>query len=364
MDNPFLKYNEKYKTEYLSSICSLNSAVMAKLPLKGIDDEIREKECLDIFSTELFIEEIKFMASVYNVDISMYDDKSLPLWLSKGLNSNNVLIKQLANSIARKFGYRLGLILLMLKLGEKENREARKNWDDRMWQYWASLDTVILVGGLASDILGRKLKEGIYSIFDKANVEPYRINLFENASHIGIMGCAQKMMKDNTISLVFDLGHTNTKRGIVKKEDNRIVQFTALDSFESKYMGIDYESDEERFKDAVNLHREIVRFVSETYKNEMKSQDLSKEIIISIANYTCRGELNSVRGAYSKLSLLSDDYEQLLNEELSSEIREKVSVKLIHDGTATALYFSDIKNSVCLSLGTSFGVGFPDIEIK
>jgi len=63
-------------------------------------------------------------------------------------------------------------------------------------------------------------------------------------------------------------------------------------------------------------------------------------------------------------NMLSNDYAKLLMEDLSGMLHKKVKVRLVHDGTANALYFSEIENSVCVSLGTAFGVGFTDIIIE
>jgi hypothetical protein len=93
--------------------------------------------------------------------------------------------------------------------------------------------------------------------------------------------------------------------------------------------------------------------------------EVSDRIFISIANYTYSGRLNIVRGGYAKLSVLGgDNYAAILEETLSGELRREVKVRLVHDATATALYFSDIPDAICLTLGTAFGVSFPDIKVE
>lgn len=361
MKNPFLSYLDDGKTEYLTPLCSLNKAVLKKLPLYGIDDTIEGKTFRDIFSTQLVIDEIKQVAQYYNVDISGYEDYMLPQLLDRALKSQDVKYNSLANRIAKKFGDRLGLLLLALKKGEKENRDARPDWDDRHWQYLRELDTVIFVGGLASSMLGRRFKECIQHIFDLAKEKPYNIMLFDNGTYVGAMGCAQ-LMKDNTTSLVFDFGHTNLKRCVVSKGVGEIRGFNALDSVKSEYVGRISEG-EDIWETALLLHKHLVKTIIETYKQCCDKYKLSKEIMISIANYNAGGVLNSERGGYAKLTELSNDYAKLLNEDLSGMLHKEVKVRLVHDGTANALYFNEVENSICISLGTAFGVGFTDIHM-
>lgn len=363
MKNPFLAYLKEENTEYMTPVCSLNRAVLAKLPLYGVEDEIEGRCFKDVFCTQLVVDEIKANAPIYGVDLSGAEDYMLPRILDKALVSPDVKYNQLASRVANKFGDRLGLLLLTLKLGEKENRDARPEWNDEHWQYWEELETVIFVGGLASSMLGRRFKERIQNIFDMAGVKPYNIMLFDNGTYVGAMGCALKLMDDNTTSVVFDFGHTNTKRCVVTKGVSEIREFSALESEKSQYVDI-VKADEDPLFEALKLHKHIVKIIVETYKNQSKHFELSDKIIISIANYNAGGTLNSVHGGYAKLCELGDDYSKILAEDLSSYLHRRVKVKLVHDGTANALYFSEIEKSVCISLGTAFGVGFTDIDIK
>ena len=361
MKNPFLSYLDDNKTEYLTPVCSLNKAILQKVPIEGIEDSIAGKTFRDIFSTSLVVEEIKKLAGDYHIDISEYEDYMLPRLLDKALVSRDVKYNRMANRIAEKFGDRLGLLLLALKKGEQENRDVRPDWDERHWQYLRELDTVIFVGGLASSMLGRRFKERIQHIFDVAQEKPYNIMLFDNATYVGVMGCAH-LMKDNTTSLVFDFGHTNLKRSVIVKGVGEIRGFTPFDSIKSKYVGRISEG-EDAWETALLLHKHLVKTIIDTYKQCSEKFELSKEIIISIANYNAGGSLNSERGGYAKLTELSNDYAKLLSEDLSGMLHKEVMVKLVHDGTANALYFNEVENAICISLGTAFGIGFTDINM-
>jgi len=363
MKNPFICYSEEDKTEYLSARCSLNRAVIAKLPLYGVDDEIEGKAFVDVFSTPVIVEEIRRAAKRYGIDLSGMTDADLPKILSQGLESSDARLKQMAQRVTKKFGNRLGLLFLTLKTALPENRAARDDWDDACWTYWQRIETIILTGGLASSMLGRRFKEYIHTVFDMAGVKPYRIMLFDNGRYLGVMGLALRMMEDDTSALVMDLGHTGIKRALVRKRAGEIAGFTPMDSLPTQYMQSRFDSRDEKLRMAIELHRHIVSVTASSYKDLSQSENLSDTILISIANYTHGGKLNAGRGGYAKLCEIDEDYARVLEEELSGELHRRINVKLVHDSTASALYFSDVSNAVCITLGTGFGVGFPAIHI-
>ena len=363
MKNPFLCISENDQTEYLSARCSLNRAVIAKLPLCGIEDGIEGMTFKDVFSTPSFVAAIRRESARRGVDLGDLPDYMLPHFVDESLRSDKALNRQMAERVVKKFGNRLGLLLLTLKTGLPENRAARDDWDDDCWEYWASLDTVILTGGLASSMLGRRFKEYIHGVFDTARVKPYHIMLFDNGTYIGVMGVAQRLMDDNTASLVLDFGHTGIKRAVVKKAGGEISDFAPQESLPSLHMQSRFDSEEEKRREAIALHRYIVNTVTASYRAGLAAGPLSGTVLISIANYTHNGILNAERGGYAKLCVIGSDYARVLEDDLSGELHRDIRVRLVHDSTASALYFADIDNSVCITLGTGFGVGFPQIRL-
>ena len=369
MRNPFVSRSETDQTEYISMRCSLNRAVLAELPLRGIEDGIEGLTFKEIFSTPSIVAEIRALSRRYGLDLSSTPDAELPKILSEGLESPDARVRQLTERVTKKFGNRLGLLLLALKTGLPANRAAREDWDDDCWRFWSELDTIILTGGLASSMLGRRFKEYINSVFDEAErtryrgLKPYHIKLFENGRYAGIMGLAQRLMEDNTSALVLDMGHTGTKRALVRKAVGEIGGFTPMESLPSLYMQSRFDSEEDKRAMAIDLHRRIVNIVASSYKMLSVREDLSDTVLISIANYVRSGELNSVRGGYAKLSVLGLNYASVLEEDLSGELHKRIRVRLVHDSTAAALYFDNEENCACITLGTGFGVGFPDIKV-
>ena len=364
MSNPFIARSEYDGSEYVTLRCSLNRALLAKAPVDGIENGVEGKCFSDIFSTPLIVREIRRLSRFYNIDFSDIPDSRLPMVLDEALVSSEIRCNQLAERVIRKFGNRLGLLLLSLRTGLPENRLVRPDWDDDCWEFWRDVDTVILTGGLASSMLGRRFKEQVQYVFDMAGERPYNIRLFDNGAYLGVMGIAQRLMGDNSASLVFDLGHTNFKRALVRMSGGEISGFSPFESLPSMYMRSRFDSEQEEHDMALELHNYIVNTVVSTYREAVKVTELSDRLLFSIANYTYSGVLNTERGGFAKLSVLGDNYAAALEEALSGELRREVEVRLVHDATATALYFADVPDSVCITLGTAFGVGFPEIKIN
>ena len=363
MSNPFIAISEYDQTEYLTQRVSLNRAVMAKTPIGGVEDGLDGRSFKELFSPGAIVAEMRRVSRYYGVDYSHLPDFALPKELDKALKSEDVRYRQMAERVVQKYGNRLGLLLLTLKTGLPENRAARDDWDDSCWEFWRSIDTVILTGGLASSMLGRRFKEYILTIFDAARVKPYDIMMFDNGTYTGVMGVAQRLMADNTASLVCDFGHTGIKRAVIRKAGGEIAEFLPQESLPSLHMQSRFDSGEEKRREAIELHRYIVKTIASSYRIGLNYASLSGTILISIANYTHNGILNSVRGGYAKLCEIGADYARVLEDDLSGELHRGIRARLVHDSTASALYFADVDNSVCITLGTGFGVGFPNIRL-
>ena len=353
MNNPFVENG------FLSTNASINKLFINKIS----NENLKGKTAGDIFSTDLLIKEIIKNAKELKLDISKTEHKLLPKYLQECLDSEDFLLKETANKIADLFGERLGVILLNLKKGEKESREKRSDWKNEHWDYWAQIENVILVGGLASGKLGKNLEKAIYKVFKEEQEEPYKIILVDNSSEIGILGCSKfvKNSIENQYNLVFDFGQSFIKRSLVKLGNNNgiIDEVIKLQNIKSQNVGWEFINSSEEKEEARALNEHLVSSIIETLKlcNENK-YIIGSEIIISIANYIKDGKVVN-RGGYGKLGLITDNYERYLEEALFREFNKEYKVKMIHDGTAMAAAFSEYENSVCISLGTALGVGFP-----
>lgn len=352
-NNPFLNNN------YLGTNASINNVFIAKMPDTFDGENLVGKKASDIFSTSLFIEEIKKNLDKLHLSSDGIEEKMLPIYLEKCLESSDIDVKKVAESITKKFAERLAVILLTLKYGEKENRIKRSDWNDENWEYYKKIDTVILVGGLASSLLGRKIKYYIDEVFKKQNDKIYNIKVVENSSKIGIVGASNFI--ENRVDgyyIVFDLGQSFIKRSLVKIENDKITDIKDFDKVRSNHAKFkDYSEDSEK-KEAEELDKFLQDVISSTIKQTIDNGiTLNNTIPISIANYVQNGHLVN-RGGYGKLGLVAYNYEEHISKEVSKLLGQEFNIMLIHDGTAMAGAFPGYDNSVCISLGTAFGIGF------
>lgn len=352
MRNPFL-YDGA-----LTNNTSINKLVLNKLPLRGIADDIEGKSAHDIFSTRLIIERIKNYAAELNIDLLQVEENLLPICLNRCLENSDPVVKSTAEDIVQLFGKRLGLILLTLRKGEPENRLLRNDWEAAHWDYWNKIQTVILVGGLASGNLGKGIKFWIEEIFRLSGEKQYNIVLSQNSAFAATSGCSSYIRSSNSTNMILDLGQSFIKRSIVSKVDGRLEKVQYLSKLPSLYTDWVYDDCSLVREDARLLNEYLVKVILDTFR-EAAVLSLGTEIVISIANYVNNGVLTKGRGGYAKLSFLAENYGQYLSNRLSSELNKEIEVLLIHDGTAMAASFRQYNNSVCISLGTAFGIGFP-----
>ncbi|MCQ4021903.1 MULTISPECIES: hypothetical protein [unclassified Ruminococcus] len=357
MKNPFIKISQ-CGAQFTDASCSINRVQIAKLPVYGVEDKIEGKAVSEIFSVDVITEDIKKNADALEIELDKFSERGLIFEFVKKISDGS----EAAISLMRKYGRRLGMIFLTLKTGLPENQNARSDWNQGCWEYWKSVKRVILVGGLTSGVMGTIMKAEALSVFEQAGVEPYEFILFDNASFVGIMGAAAQIKEKDGTFIVFDFGQTNLKRSIVKKRSGEIVEVKMLDSLPSKYMQKMKADDSIAQEEAQKLDLYLRRCIADTIGYVSHSDEISGEIIISIANYVCDGSLNAERGGYAKLKSICDNYGEYLENELSGQLRKRVSVRLIHDSTAAALYFCDYNDSVCITIGTAFGIGFPEIQ--
>jgi len=85
-----------------------------------------------------------------------------------------------------------------------------------------------------------------------------------------------------------------------------------------------------------------------------------EKIYMSIANYVYHGKIYSSRGGYGKLSYIASNYEEYLSKKLSEIAEKDIKLSLFHDTSAMALMFKNEKNTAVISLGTAFGIAFPE----
>lgn len=343
------------------------------MPACTVVQPLTGKSAQDIFSTDLFIQEIKNSADKLQINISSLEEKSLPLYLESSLESDNLDVRTAAHDILKLFGERLAVILLCLKEGSSENRRARPDWTKEEWDYWNSLKHIILVGGLASPPLGEQLKYYVEQVFKASGKNPYTIVLGRDSTYAGLRGCTTYLRNmpvneaesiPETVSLpqvnlIFDYGQSFIKRSYAVMEGQKVKDIVILGKTLSRHVEWDIEDPALEEKEARALNRYFLETIARTvHEVENRGLFIRPHIILSIANYVKNGEIAN-RGGYGKLRLIAPNYAEYLSMCLKERFGREYCFTLVHDGTAMAAGYADYEESVCVSLGTAFGVGFP-----
>ena len=235
------------------------------------------------------------------------------------------------------------------------SKTNRDNWTNEHWNYWQTIENIYLVGGLTSPILTQIFYSEVMKHFKELNINNKVITFIEGSSNLGTQGLAT-IVKDGDY-LLFDFGQTNIKRARHFKKYNHVVIDTILPSIKSDYLFYKTKNDEEVKKIAKKLDKYILSIIEDTVKQVAFN---GSKIYMSIANYVCDGMIYLNRGGYGKLAYLAPNYEEYLAEKLSNIMGKEISIKLFHDTSAMALVFKNEKNSAVISLGTAFGIAFPE----
>ena len=259
MKNPFLITSDDGSV-YTDRECSINKMIIARVPVKGVDDSIEGKAVSQFFSTKAIVDEVLLNRERLRISEDIPRAK-LPFMLMGCLESSDEQVCECAKEIAVKFGKRLGIILLTLKTGLPENRAIRESWSDAHWEYWKNIENIIAVGGLTSGEFGKLLVATAQEVCSIDGTPAYKIIIFENAYNTGVIGCARLLENPDGTNLLMDFGQTNMKRSIVKRENSEIVSIENLPLIPSKYMDWNVEDDDEKYHQAVLLHRHIMQAV-------------------------------------------------------------------------------------------------------
>ncbi|NBI91625.1 hypothetical protein D3Z45_13870 [Lachnospiraceae bacterium] len=353
--NPFLKEG------VLSTNASINKLVIAKMPECTVTQPLAGRSAQEIFSTDLLIQEIKNSALQLQIDISALEEKSLPLYLESCLESEDANVRAASHSIMKLFGERLAVILLCLKEGSPENRNARSDWGTEEWDYWNSLHHIILVGGLASPPLGEQLKYYVEQVFWASGKHPYTIILGKDSTYAGLRGCTTylKDIPPSQVNLIFDYGQSFIKRSYAIMEGEKVKDIIILGKTLSRHVEWDIQDTDLEEKEALALNRYFLETITRTvHEVENRGLEIHPHIILSIANYVKCGVIAN-RGGYGKLRLIAPNYAEYLSQQLRESLGRSYYFTMLHDGTAMAAGYANYDNSVCISLGTAFGVGFP-----
>jgi len=334
--NPFKKNNE------IVPEASINSVY--------INDVLAS----DLFRPSILIEEIRKNADILEIKPST-DDAKMLLDFNGRLNSENEKIFNKANEIAIYFGDKLASVILTLKKPTDVSVKNRLNWTSMHWDYWKTIKKIVFVGGLTSPILMNIFLERINFVLNNNGITDLKVSFIEGSSDFGTKGLTNLFNEGEY--LLFDFGQTNIKRRFSIKVNNESVMDTVLPTLKSKFLFYKEKSKEEIRDLAYRLDMYFIDVILETVHDVNFKGD---NMIVGIANYISNGRIYSARGGYGKLAYVDDNYQSYLSNVISNKLGRKIKILLYHDTSSMALNFKNNKNCAVISLGTAFGIGFPE----
>ncbi len=271
------------------------------------------------------------------------------------LKSDLDSIKDKALSIANMYGDSLGTVLSTLFNPSLKSISNRKNWTSEHWDFWKTIKHIYLVGGLTSPILTSIFYDRVNEVFKENNITDVRVTFIEGSLNLGTKGLAS--IVNHGDYLLFDFGQTNIKRARHLKQEGNVIIDTILPMVKSDYLFYKSKNENEVKQIAHKLDDFIVKVINDTIKQVAYRGD---NIYMSIANYIYEGKIYSARGGYGKLAYVAENYEKHLSKRLSSIYNKDINIKLFHDTSAMALMYRNETNTAVISLGTAFGVAFPE----
>mgnify|MGYP007066204524 CR=1 FL=1 len=334
--NPFKKNNE------ITPNASINSVY--------IDDVLAS----DLFRPSIIIEEIKKNFNILSIESNTDEDKIL-LEFNDKLSCDDINIKTIANDLAISFGDNLAKVVLTLIKPSQKSIINRNNWETIHWDYWKNIKKIYFVGGLTSPILTSIFYQRISKMLLENNIFDLNISFIEGSSDLGTKGLTYLI--ENGEYLLFDFGQTYIKRRFYVKDNEETKIDLVLSPLKSKFLFYK-EKNTQQIKD---LAYRLDMYVIDVILDSINEVDFNgNDIIIGLANYIHKGKIYSARGGYGKLAYVDDNYQSYLSNVISNKLGRKISVLLYHDTSAMALNFKNEENCAVISLGTAFGIGFPE----
>jgi hypothetical protein len=260
---------------------------------------------------------------------------------------------------ARRFGERLGWLLVTLRLGDPASRAARPDWDDSYWRHWAAISTCYLAGGVVSGKLGPWIAEQAMHTLAQAGMADYRVQVAPWPEYLPLIGAA-RLVTDASMTVVFDFGLSIVKRAVARYQEASLTEIRVLPRAPARLPEIP-PGTAPTLEQTRHLGEQMVATVAETWRAARAADpNVSSTIVASLASYLRGGQpLERQGGGYAFLLALSDNLAEWLGTRLSDTLGLHITVRLLHDGTAAAMAMSGTSHAAVITMGTSLGVGFP-----
>lgn len=337
----------------LTREASLNRAAIIDLPGVDLPAEVRGQRAYDLLSAAAVSALIKPHKAVLGLADDM-PNADLPPALDQCLGADDVVIRDHADAVAAQLGGQLGCLLLMLKRGDPVNRQARAEWDDSYWAHWASIQRVIIGGGLNRSTLGQRIAHHAQAFLHQHGFPDMTVERADHAAVLPLVGAARYAPADADSALIFDFGQTQIKRAVADYQEHMLTNLRMLPPLASDCDVQDlYATGNER---QARQRAKFMLRVIETTAQLVKV--IPNVVMCGLASYVQHGQPADL-GCYGVLRLRSDNVERHLADHLSANLGTNITFRLLHDGTAAAAAYAGADHAAVITMGTALGIGFP-----
>jgi len=264
-----------------------------------------------------------------------------------------------SDTIARRFGERLGWLIVTLRRGDVASRAARPDWDESYWRQWARVSTIYLGGGIVGGEIGPHLVRYASRTLEAAGLADCDIRLAAWPAHLPLIGAARTAPASRS-AVVFDFGQSFVKRAVARYENGTLAALRLLPRLPARWTQLPLGHDP-TLEHVRLLGNSMVQTMAETWRAASTADSpVSPTIVASLASYLRDGQpLARQGGAYAALLELSENLATWLADRVSHATGHRLTVRLLHDGTAAAYARAGEPCAAVITLGTALGVGFP-----
>lgn len=343
----------------LTPAASLNRVKIVDLPHSAWEAEVQGKTAYELLSTEALTAEIVRQADGLALAVERSERAELPRAFDRCFEADDPAVRAAAEAVAGCSGRHLGYLIVTLKRGDPANRQARADWDDSYWDYWARIRQIRLGGGLASGHFGQWLRRYAAAIVAEAGIVDCDLDVASYPAILPLIGVARSVPPDRPAALVFDFGQSAVKRAYAQYEAGTLTALRLLPT-----LPLDWPAIYQHSTNPVDQGRRLAEYMSATMAetwHDLRARGLAPALglVVSMASYVEDNQpMARQGGGYAQLSVLDGNAGRWLAGAASQQIQETIEVTLLHDGTAAARAYAGAQYTAVIMLGTALGIGF------
>ncbi|MDP8922227.1 MAG: hypothetical protein M3O34_05040 [Chloroflexota bacterium] len=347
--------------ERLTPTASLNRVQIVALPGVAVEPDVLGQTAYWLLRAQALMDLVRERADRLGLrDVRDAEPGILLPRFDRCLVDGDGTVREAAEAVARRFGQRLGFLILTLRRGDAANRRARPDWAESYWAHWAAIRTIRVAGGIVSGNFGPRLVEHATRTLADAGMADCDVRLASWPALLPLVGAARTAGPTSEAAVVFDFGHSFVKRGIGRYDGGRLTQlevFPHLPAEGAAPLG-DAEPTPEH---AQHLGEFMANVMADAWRvARALGRSAGTTLVASIASYVWDGQpLPRQGGAYAAPLSLSENMARWLSDRVSDRLGQTITVTLLHDGTSAARAYAGEPRAAVIMMGTALGVGFP-----